>query len=66
MVCNKVIFLFSYFDSYQIQIILENSDNIVKYHSKYKNFQELFDFDKKCQLNMTVLGTMTVVQKLAK
>ena len=48
MVYNKVIF--SYFGfSYENQIILKNfcisNDYIV--NSKYKNFQELFDFHKK-------------------
>ena len=57
MVYNKVIasnkVIFSYFNfSYENRIILENFcilmiPYIVKYHSKYKNFQELFDFDKK-------------------
>ena len=28
---------------------------IVRYHSKYKNFQELFDFDKKSRNNQILL-----------
>ena len=57
MVCNKVIVpnkvIFSLFVVFhQNQIILENlgilnDTYIVKYCSKSKKFQELFDFDKK-------------------